>query len=118
MRLMCRVYIIKQHKEIQYMGDSVNVETDRTIYEEKCIVETEDYLDLGEEVRKELFTKLSIPDLYDVRKTLNDGKSYVLEQYDTDPVTSKFVVEYVESGTTYRNVEQKIFLRKEWTIEK
>lgn len=118
MKLMCRIYVVKHHTEVDVYNDAVGVE-DRNIIEEECYIDTEDYLDLAEMIYVKIRKELTVKKLHDVRKALEQDKVYWLDGDCTNDLYSLNKVDYErQDGTKIEGVIQKIYLQKEWTIEK
>lgn len=118
MKLICRIYVVKCHTEVDVCNDAVVVK-DRNIIEEECYIDTEDYLDLAEMIYVKLRRELTIKKLHDVRKALEQDEVYWLDGDCTKDLYSLTKVDYErQDGTKIEGVTQKIYLEKEWTIEK
>lgn len=120
MKLMCRIYVVKEHKEVEFYYGSEETISERTLFEERCYSETDDELEMGHAVYKEIGREMSIDTLYHVRETLAKGEKYSIVSWflgKSDPLNSLFDVTY-ENGKELDKARQYIYLEKEWTIEK
>lgn len=118
MKLICRIYVVKSHDEVDYYND-VKVIKDRNLIEEKCYIDTEDYLDLAEMIYVKLRRELTIKKLHDVREALEKDEVFWLDGDSTTDLYSLNKVDYErQDGTKIEGVTQKIYLEKEWIIEK
>lgn len=118
MKLMGKLYLVREHKEKDNSFGDYKLVEDKELIEEKCFIESDDYLDIGNKVYEILDQKISISDLYTIREVLNEKGLYIIDSYKTDSSVSFSKFAYCYNGVAQMPASIRMYLMKQWTIEK